>query len=182
MKCLSAFILCLICFQGCNRKVSNSILKDYQSIEGIKIGMPITKAIKILNSKFDVELKNIASSDEPQVIEYIVRGKKSKEIFIFNAGYNDSDKNNVFRIVIKSPAYSTFDGVKVGMTVKELKAKTVLKSADFNFEDGLFLQSSVFDGGFWINQDPKINYDFNHPNPSLKEIPSDLIIKGIVLF
>ncbi len=182
MKYLSAFVLCVLCFQGCNRKVSPGILKDYHSIEGIEIGMPITKAIKKLNKKFDVEVKNISATDEPQVLEYIVRGRKSAEIFRFNAGYEDTNKNNVFRIVIKSPTYSTLDGVKVGMTVKELKSKTVLKSADFNFQDGLFLMSSVFDGGFWINQDPKINYDFNHANPSLKEIPSNLLIKGIVLF
>lgn len=88
----------------------------------------------------------------------------------------------MFRIVIKHPDYVTLEGIKVGMTIKELKTKTSLKSADFNFDDGLFLSSNTFDGGFWIALDDKKEYTFTYDNPSITDIPEDLRIKGIVIF
>lgn len=177
--------ICLAIFglTNCAKKTTNLALKDHRSLEGISIGMPISDALKILDKKYDVEKKSVKSlDDEPESIDYVVTNKKKESLFTFNAGYEKSNKNNVFRIVIKSPSYTTLDGVSVGMTVKELKSKSTLKSADFNFQDGLYLIAAKFDGGFWIYTDPKKQYKFNYEKPALKDIPDDLKIKGIVLF
>ena len=182
MKALSISFLLLLGYISCNKKVYSLTLKDYRTIEGIKIGMPIQEAIKVLDKKFVVEKKKIiVLDDEPKAVEYLVTSNKKVPLFTFNAGQNNN-KNIVFRIVIKSPNYITPEGISVGMTVKELKAKTTIKSADFNFQDGLFLLSAKFDGGFWIHQDNKKDYKFNYDKPAIKDIPSELTIKGIVIF
>jgi hypothetical protein len=183
MRVIFFVFLTILGLSNCAKKTTNLALKDYQSLEGIRIGMPIKDALKVLDKKYIVEKKLVKILDEePESIDYLVTNKKKEALFTFNAGYEKSNKNNVFRIVIKSPLYSTPDGVSVGMTVKDLKSKSTLKSADFNFQDGLYLISAKFDGGFWIHTDPKKQYRFNYEKPALKDIPDDLKIKGIVLF
>ncbi len=125
-----------------------------------------------------------AMDDDPEGEEFVVYKQPSKKeiLFSFNGGYLKKNKDNVFRIVIKSPKYKTPEGTSVGMTVKALKQMATLKSADFNFQDGLYLLSGKFDGGYWIDLDKTKNYDFNYEKPSLNKIPGDLKVKGIVLF
>lgn len=183
MKVLSVAIMVLLGITSCAKKTFNFTLKDYRTVEGIQIGMPIKEAIKVLDKKFKVEKKKITIlDDEPESVEYLVTSSTKGILFSFNAGHQRIDNNKVFRIVIKSPIYITPEGIKVGMTVKELKTKTSIKSADFNFQDGLFLSSPTFDGGFWIDQDNKKNYKFNYDKPYIKDIPLELKIKGIVIF
>jgi hypothetical protein len=183
MKSLVLFISLLLGMASCSKKTYNFTLNDYRTVEGIKIGMPIQKAINVLDKKkFVVEKKKIiVLDDEPEAIEYLVTSNKKVPLFTFNGGHNNN-KNNVFRIVIKSPNYITPEGISVGMTVKELKTKTTIKSADFNFQDGLFLLSAKFDGGFWIHHDNKKDYKFTYDKPAIKDIPAELTIKGIVIF
>ncbi len=183
MRILVFVLLTILGLTNCTKKVSDLTMKDHQSLEGIRIGMPVADALKILDKKFLVEKKTVKSmDDEPESIDYLVTTKKKESLFTFNAGYEKQNKNNVFRIVLKSPTYTTPEGAHVGMTVKELKTKSKIKSADFNYQDGLFLLSGKFDGGFWIDIDPKKQYKFNYEKPALKDIPDDLRVKGIVLF
>lgn len=183
MKTSLMFVGLILGIISCSKKTYTTALTDYRSIEGIEIGMPIKQAIKVLDKKFGVEKKKILNlDDEPESIEYLVTNDKKVSLFTFNAGQQKNNKDNVFRIVIKSPSYITPEGISVGMTVKELKTKTHLKSADFNFQDGLFLLSAKFDGGFWIHQDDKKNYKFNYDKTAIRDIPSELTIKGIVIF
>lgn len=183
MRILFFVILTVLGLTNCAKKVSNLTLKDHQSLEGIRIGMPVVDALKLLDKKFLVEKKTVKSlDDEPESIDYHVTTKKKESLFTFNSGYEKQNKNNVFRIVLKNPAYITPEGAHVGMTVKELKTKSKLKSADFNFQDGLFLLSGKFDGGFWIDLDPKKQYKFNYEKPAIKDIPDELKVKGIVMF
>lgn len=185
MKQILFLVLMVSVMSSCSKKVNSLILSDYNSLEGIKIGMPISDAQKILNKKYHVEKAKIpAMEDEPESEEYVVYKQPSKKeiLFSFNGGYLKKNKNNVFRIVIKSPKYKIPEGTSVGMTVKALKQMAALKSADFNFQDGLYLLSGKFDGGYWIDLDKTKNYDFNYEKPSLNKIPGDLKVKGIVLF
>jgi hypothetical protein len=172
MKRIVFLIMTIITLASCSKKVNSFLLNDYNTVEGIKIGMPINDALKVLDKKHHVEKSKVpAMDDDPITYEYLVYDKKTKK-----------NLNNVFRIVIKNPKYKTPEGTSVGMNVKELKQKTQLKSADFNFQDGLYLLSGKFDGGYWIELDKTKNYDFNYEKPSLKKIPGDLKVKGIVLF
>lgn len=185
MKRIVFLFMATISLASCSKKVNSFLLNDYNSVEGINIGMPINDALKILDKKHYVEKSKVpAMDDDPITYEYLVYDKKTKKqtLFSFNGGYNKKNLNNVFRIVIKNPRYKTPEGTSVGMNVKELKQKTQLKSADFNFQDGLYLLSGKFDGGYWIELDKTKNYDFNFEKPSLKKIPDDLKVKGIVFF
>ncbi len=185
MKRIVFLIMTITTLASCSKKVNSFLLNDYNSVESIHIGMPINEALKILDKKHHVEKSKVpALDDDPGSYEYLVYDKKTKKetLFSFNGGFNKKNKDNVFRIVIKNPNYKTPDGTSVGMNIKELKQKTQLKSADFNFQDGLYLLSGKFDGGYWIDLDKTKNYDFNYEKPSLKKIPDDLKVKGIVLF
>jgi len=183
MKAIIYSLLIIMGFSNCAKKVNDFILKDVQNIEGIRIGMPINEAVKILNKRHIVEKRQVRIlDDEPESSEYLVINGKKEKLFTFNGGHERKNKDNVFRIVITSPKYTTPEGIKVGMNIKELKEKTNIKSADFNFQDGLYIFSGKFDGGFWIHTDPKKQYKFNYEKPLIKDIPEELKIKGIVIF
>jgi len=183
MKTSYLMIILTLCASSCHKKIANFTLKNYRSIDGIHIGMPIDNAIKILDRKYQVKKNQIIIfDDQPESVEYIVTNHKNQSLFSFNAGHESDKSKEVFRIVIKNSIYVTPDGINVGMTIKELKTKTKIKTADFNYDDGLFLFSDTFDGGFWIAIDEKKEYKFTYDNPSITDIPEDLIIKGIVIF
>jgi hypothetical protein len=186
MKNLIAILLISFLMTHCSKKATQLTLKDYQTVEGIKIGMPLNTAWTQLNKNFFVEKTKTEVLDDPtDTYEYVVFTNKSKKetLFSYNGGYEKQNKDKVFRIVIRNPKYTTAEGIHVGMNVRDLKTKTRLKSADFNFQDGLFLLSGKFDGGYWIDIDAKKDYkEFNYTNPFLNAIPGDLKIKAIVFF
>ncbi len=170
---------------NCTKKLSNLQLKDYKSVERIKIGMPIDEAVKIASKEFFVEKSKVVGYDDaPKEYEYLVYSDKIKKesLFSFNEGHDKKTLNKVFRIVIKSPKYSTQDGIRVGMTMKELKTKGKLKSADFNYNDGLYLFSDNFDGGYWMDADMKKYKSYNFDKPVINTLPEGMKIKGIIIF
>ena len=183
-KCI---FLCALVFilTNCTKKLDRLQLKDYKSIEQIKIGMPIDEAVKLVNKDFKSEKSKVLGyDDDTQDYEYIVYSKKSKKepLFTFNEGHDKKSANKVFRIVIKSPNYFTQEGIRVGMSMKELKEKGQLKSADFNYNDGLYVFSSKFDGGYWMDVDMKKFSSYNFDKPKINTLPESLKIKGIIIF
>jgi hypothetical protein len=170
---------------SCTKKIGNLQLKDYKSIEGIRIGMPIDDAVKLANKNyFALKSKILGYDDSAQDYEYIVYTNKSKKesLFTFNAGQDKKTMNKVFRIVIKNPKYSTQEGIRVGMSMKELNEKGRLKSADFNNNDGLYIFSDKFDGGYWMYVDMKKYSSYNFDNPKINTLPEGIKIKGIIIF
>lgn len=110
-------------------------LKDYNSVEGVKIGMSVGKAIEQADKKYFVEkTERLVYEGEKKQFDYIVYEAENKRevLFSFNGGNEDNDINNVFRILIKNPKYTTAEGISVGLTMKDLKEKAQLKSAYFN--------------------------------------------------
>lgn len=186
MKYLPYFVLICILLSNCTKKVSNLTIKDDKTVEKIYIGMPIDEAVKIADkSFFVVKEKTQILDDNSNTYEYLVYINKNKKelLFSFNGGYESRNKDKVFRIVLKDARYSTTEGITVGMNIKELKANAKLKGADFNFEDGLYIFSGKFDGGYWIDIDPNKSYkEFNYDKPMINKIPEDLKIKGIIFF
>jgi hypothetical protein len=154
-------------------------------MEGVKIGMNLNSAVKQLSKDFFVEkTKMVAFENDEAEYEYVVySGKTKKEtLFTFNGGYENVNADNVFRIVIKSPKYYTAEGICVGMNMDDLKQKAQLKSADFNYNDGLYIASEKFDGGYWMDVDLKKHKGFNFEEPEINNLPGDLKIKAIILF
>jgi len=171
---------------ACTNKLTNIGLKDYKSIEGVKIGMPLNDAITKINKKYYVEKTKVnVYEGEKKKFEYIVYEDNTKKtsLFSFNEGYNSKTKDLVYRLAIKSPKYKTKEGVFVGMTVKKLKEKTKIKSVDFNIDNGLFLLSSSFDGGYLMDINGSKKYSgFDYENPTINSLPGELKIKEIIIF
>lgn len=170
---------------SCSSKLNISELKDYKSIEKVTIGMPINTAIGIAKKNYFIEKKEKpVYEDEEKEYEYVVYVDDSKKValFSFNEGYENQTKNKVFRLVIKNPKYRTVDGVCTGMPLKKLKGRAKLKSVDFNYDDGLFLISDTFDGGFLMDISTLKESEYNFAKPKINTLPSDLKIKEIILF
>ncbi|MFZ1705971.1 MAG: hypothetical protein WAT79_16620 [Saprospiraceae bacterium] len=147
--------------------------------------MTIEEAVKIANKKYFVEKTKVLGYDDDALnFEYSVYSNKNKKetLFSFNEGYDNKSKNKVFRIVIKNPKYITQEGIRVDMSLKELKEKTQLKSADYNNNDGLYIFSEKFDGGYWMFIDQKKYRTYNFDKPKINKLPEDLTVKGIILF
>ena len=160
-------------------------IKDYRFVDRIKIGMKISLAIDLAKKKHFVEKTEIPGYEgDVKQYEYIVYKNKSKRValYSFNAGYDNETKDKVFRIAIKNPKYITVDGIIVGMTVKDLKARTHLKSADFNYENGFFISSDKFDGGYLMNITLLVDTNYNYEQPKILTLPSKMVIKEIVIF
>ena len=185
MKQIIFLFIVILGLTNCSPKLNIGELRDYKSIENVKIGMPINTAIDLARKNYFVEKKEIyGAEDEAKEYEYVVYKDKLKKIalFSFNAGYDKKMKDKVFRLVIKNPKYKTVEGVSVGMTLKQLQEKTKLKSADFNYDDGLFLISGAFDGGFLMDISKLINSNYDFAKPRINNLPKDLKIKEIILF
>ena len=177
-------ILVLFWFTECDFKKRTLLIRNHKTIERISIGMDINSAKNRLDRKYYVEQREIPLFDKSPAYEYVVYKSDTKEVALlsFNSGYDGNSKDEVFRIVIKNPRYKTEEGVSVGMSIKELKQKTKIKSADFNYTDGLFLISDVFDGGFLIDISGVDFSTFNFENIEVNAIPEELKVKQIIIF
>ena len=183
-RTLLLFII-LLGLTRCTPKLNISELKDYKSIEKAKIGMPINSAIGIAKKKFFIEKKEKPGYEgEAKEYEYVVYKDDSKKVtlFSFNSGYDNKTKDKVFRLAIKNTKYRTVEGVFTGMTLKKLKERTKLKSADFNYDDGLFLISDTFDGGFLMDISTLKDSKYTFAKPQISTLPSELKIKEIIIF
>ena len=185
MKRTIIIFIILLGFTRCTPKLNMSELKDYKSIEKVKIGMPINSAVKKTKKKYFIEkTENPLFKGEDKKYDYIVYKDDSKKValFSFNSGYDDQTKDKVFRLVLKNPKYKTVEGISIGMTVQQLKERTELKSADFNYEDGLFIISNTFDGGYLMDISTIKDENYNYEEPKISTLPLELKIKEIIIF
>jgi len=145
--------------------------------------MPLDAAIKIANKNYFVEKsRRITSANDDDDYEYTAYSDKTKKepLFTFDQGYDKQTSDNVFRLIIKSPKYYTQEGICVGMSMKDLKEKAQLKSANFNYDDGLYIISDKFDGGYWM--DIKKYSTYNFEEPQINALPEEMKIKAIIIF
>ncbi len=168
---------------GCSSQRSIVNMHSNKAVDGVKIGMTISKAVAKAGRGAVVEKAIIpAYEGQPTQVEYkVVEGKTL--LYTFNAGPDSKSKESVFRIVIYNSKYKTPEGLSVGSTVKEIRSKSKLKAADFNQEDGLFVTSASFDGGFLLNLNTSKEYKgFDYVQPTVSTLPDELTVKAIVIF
>ena len=80
MKRIVFLFMATISLASCSKKVNSFLLNNYNSVEGINIGMPINDALKILDKKHYVEKSKVpAMDDDPITYEYLVYDKKTKK-------------------------------------------------------------------------------------------------------
>ncbi|PKP46126.1 MAG: hypothetical protein CVT94_15685, partial [Bacteroidetes bacterium HGW-Bacteroidetes-11] len=169
----------------CTPKLTILELKDYKSIEGVKIGIPINSAIELIGKQYYVEKTAVPVYEgDDEEFEYIVYTNNNKRIalFSFNEGYVSQTKGKVYRLVIKNPRYITVEKIQIGMSIDEIKTLTRFKTVDFNYDDGLFITSSTFDGGYLMDLDIQKDYNgFDYENPKIEDLPGGLKVKEIML-
>lgn len=185
MKRIIILTIIGFCLTNCSHKLTSFQLNDYDSVEGINIGMSLSKAIEKSEKKYFVEkTERLVYEGEKEQFDYIVYEDKNKKevLFSFNGGNENQDINNVFRILIKNPKYTTPEGISVGMTMKDLKEKAELKSAYFNYDDGLFILSEKFDGGYWMEVETAKYMEYNFDESKINSLPEGLKIKAIIIF
>jgi len=180
----SLIMLALLLLVGCNQQRSIVGLPSHKSVERVKIGMPLQKAVTKASVKGIVVEKAIIPAYEGERAQVEYRAFDGKKLlYTFNAEPTGKSLDKVFRIVIYDPKYKSSEGISVGNTVKDLRKSSKLKAADFNQDDGLYVTASSFDGGFLLNFDPSKDYSgFDYVKPTVASLPNELTVKAIVLF
>ncbi len=177
---LAIFVLMLA---SCTSQKSAVTLRSTKVVDGVKIGMTISKAVAKAGKTAVVQKAVIpAFEGQPTQTEYKVLDGKTL-LYTFNAGPDSKNNGSVFRIVIYNSKYITPEGVSVGSTVKDVRSKSKLKAANFNQQDGLFVTAASFDGGFLLNLNTSKEYSgFDYVMPTVSTLPDELTVKAIVLF
>lgn len=178
-------LMALIALIQCAPKKKLAPLKELQAIDKVKIGMNLTAAIEQLKKDYRVETVEISEFDgNKKLYEYFIyeSAAKTNALFSFNGGYEEHNRNKIFRLSIKSGQYKTAEGAYVGMTVKELKEKARLKSASFDFNSGLFLHSGSFDGGYLLDLSTLKDKNYHYEEPKIETLPGELKVKEIIIF
>lgn len=175
-------VLLILFFSQCTPKQSARLVDDARSFDGISIGMPLEKAIAQAKRKNIVEKRKNIYLEEKNQFNYFVLTKNGREKLSFNGGYEGGNRNNVFRIVLYDSSYKTKEGISPGMNFQTLRTKARLGPANFNYTDGLFIQSASFDGGYWMELDGEETDQLQLHPPVLNDLPGRLRIKAIILF
>lgn len=87
---------------------------------------------------------------------YIVSTSDNKDLFVFEPGWYADNVDRLFRIRTSNENFKTDKGIRVGMTVKDLKEKYKLDEVDVSGETGIHIIVAGFNGAFGIEL-PKIN-------------------------
>ncbi|MBI3220746.1 MAG: hypothetical protein HYZ44_14625 [Bacteroidetes bacterium] len=108
---------------------------------------------------------------------YVVSTFDNKDLFVFEPGWYADNRDRLFRIRTTNKDFITDKGIRVGMTVKDLKEKYKLDEVDVSGETGIHILVEGFNGAFGIEL-PKSN-DFWGINK--ENIPDTLRIDEIII-
>ena len=98
-------------------------------------------------------------------------------MFDFEPGWDDTTKNGIFRITTSNNKFTTDKGIKVGMTVKDIRTKYEIINVDAGGETGLHIMVRDFHGSFGIVlPDSEEWWDYDK-----ETIPDSLRIEEIII-
>ena len=108
---------------------------------------------------------------------YKVSTFDNKDLFVFEPGWDSADHGKLFRIRTSNERFITDKGIRVGLTLKDLKEKYQLDEVDVGGETGIHIIVKGFKGSFGV-ETPKINdwWKINKNN-----IPDSLKIDEIII-
>ena len=101
---------------------------------------------------------------------YVIKDSDQNDLFVFEPGWDSVDRNKLFRIMTSNKKFTTDRGIRVGMTVKELKEKYEIDEVDAGGESGVHVGVKGFKGSFKI--DVPLTGDWSYTN---KENISDTL-------
>jgi hypothetical protein len=87
---------------------------------------------------------------------YVINDNDYQNLFVFEPGWDSTDNDKLFRIRTSNKRFTTDKGVRVGMTVKDLKAKYEIDGVDVGGETGIHVIVKGFKGSFGI-ESPRVN-------------------------
>jgi|GEM_PF-1903067 len=153
------------------------IIKDGQ-IGNIKTGEQLIDVFDKLK-EFVVEQDSVPECEACDTYSpmYRINDHRYQNLFVFEPGWDSISHNKLFRIATSNERFVTDRGIKVGMTVKDLKEKYEIEEIDVAGETGIHAIVKNFKGSFGI-ESPRINdwWKINKEN-----IPDSLKIDSIII-
>jgi len=119
----------------------------------ISIGDRIDSILKNLETWFFVENDSMPSCEGCTTYTpvYQVRSKDSNQyLFSIEPGWEESNKDKLFRIMTSNQSFKTDKEIKVGMTVKDLKKAYEILEVSVEGELGIHIIVKGFNGSFGI--------------------------------
>jgi len=181
------FILLVSCTRQSDTNVTTEtadkfdfIIKDGQ-IGNLRTGEQVTDAIKKLN-QFIVVRDSIPECEACDTYSplYEIKNLDNEELFAFEPGWDSTNQDIVFRISTGNKKFTTDKGIKVGMTLKELKEKyevDEVDEVDVGGETGVHIFVKGFKGSFGV--ETPMTDDWWKTNK--ENIPDSLLITDIVI-
>ena len=162
-----------------NEKFTYLILDN--QISFIKEGEPLNKALEKLNN-FVITRDSTPSCEGCDIYSplYIVRDKDNQNLFelevwhLSNEGYE-----SIFRISTTNKRFATKKGIRVGMTIKDLKNKYKIEEVDAGGETGIHLFVKGFSGTFRI-ESPRNDTNWRLFNKDKEDVLDTLKIEAII--
>jgi hypothetical protein len=108
---------------------------------------------------------------------YVISTFNHQYLFVFEPGWDSIDHDKLFRIRTSNQKFITDKGLKVGMTVKDVKEKYEVDEVDVSGETGIHIIVKGFNGSFGVEM-PRTNdwWKIDKQN-----IPDSLRINEIII-
>jgi hypothetical protein len=154
--------------------ISNGILGD------ISIGDGFDSTVCRLEKMFNVVTDSIPECegcDEYIKVMEVFTDNTHYPLFKFEPGWTENDKNKIFRISTSSSEFATDKGIRIGMTIKDVKAKYEIIEVLTGGETGLHVVLKGFGGSFGVEIPQDDNWWFLNP----VSIPDSLRIINIII-
>jgi hypothetical protein len=152
-------------------------IKDGQ-IGNLKTGEQLTDVLEKLKT-LTVLLDSIPECEgcDTYTSLYVVGTFDNQDLFVFEPGWDSTDHDKLFRIRTSNEKFTTDKGMRVGMTLRDLKEKYEVDEVDVGGETGIHIIVKGFKGSFGVEM-PRINdwWKINKEN-----IPDSLRVDEIII-
>jgi hypothetical protein len=188
----------VICSISCNTqsKDQNSanagVLNEWpKSIQLHKVGLvntgiKLNDAINILSNYFSVSMDSIYNEEEESYtyVVYVKNDKGEVQFCIHPSADIGNGKEIVYSYEVLSQEYSIDKtNISVGDNVSELRKAYQIQKSYFDYDNGLFMFASDFDGCFGIELDDINKNALDQNNfENFDSIPGTFEIKSIIVY
>ena len=147
-------------------------------IGNLKTGEQLTDILKKLKG-LTVVLDSVPECEGCDTYSplYVVSTFDNQYLFEFEPGWDSNDHDKLFRISTSNEKFTTDKGIKVGMTLKDLKEKYEVDEVDVGGETGIHILVKGFKGSFGV-EIPRTN---DWWKTSKDNIPDTLKITEIII-
>jgi hypothetical protein len=120
-----------------------------QQLGNLKTGEPIKDVLNKLKH-LTVKLDSIPECEGCNTFspQYVVSSNDGEVLFVFEPGFEPADRDKLFRLRTTNSKFVTDKGVRVGMTVADVKDKYEITSVDVSGDTGIHLFVQDFNGSF----------------------------------